>query len=117
MGDVVYLDFSQKKKKPKDPRIDELVPPMWQEFAAKHNLEIELTGSGTSFFIQGKPFTTPSGTKVEPSFGYMRPTGGWRKQGELEEIQVVCLKTHKTAFIRLELLQPFRFIDSLEDRE
>ena len=111
MGDVVYGDFGKKQR---DPRIDELVPKAWQEFAARYNLEIELT-EGTAFFMSGRPFTTPSGTKVESSFGYMRPTGSWRTQGEVEEVEVVCLKTHKTAFVRLDALQPFRFIDSLED--
>lgn len=103
MGDVVYGKFGN------DPAAE------YREFADKHNLDIQVT-SGGSVFIHGKSFRTPKGEKVETSFGYLRPTGKTqtRPNGD-EEIEVVCMRTGRTKFFKLSVLQPFRFVDSLED--
>lgn len=116
MGDVVYGNFGANAKKEKKDAINTAVPQKYQDFAEKYNLEIEVTGGGESFFIHGKSFRTPKGEKVQSSFGYLRPTGKCqtRPNGD-EEIEVVCMRTGRTKFFKLSVLQPFRFVDSLED--
>ena len=121
MGDVVYLDFSQKKPKAQAPIPNDPVPRFWRMFAEQFNLDIEVTPGGESFFVHGKSFKTPWGTKVETAFGYLRPTGKWREgknphTGDArEEVEVVCLSSGNHKYVGLDLLQPFRFIDDLKD--
>lgn len=122
MGDVIYRDFTQKvKTKAKQVMGFDPVPAFWRNFAAQFNLEIELTGSGDSFWVNGKSFTTPWGTRVQSAFAYLRPTGKWREgrnpyTGEKrEEVEVVCLQSGNHKYVGLDLLQPFRFIDDLKD--